>query len=103
MPIPLPAIEWPAELIEWGPDEDPTILLMGEAEIAGATFKVRALRMRTGMRMPDYLDDLSEAGYELEWGRMVEDVEYLVDFIEPQLVTISGTQYLLWMVPSASK
>ena len=103
MQIPAPAITWPTELVASGPDEDSTILLVGEAKIAGVTFKITALRMRDGMRTPDYLDELSETEYEFEWGGMVEDVEDLVNSMEPQLVTISGAQYLLWIVPSARK
>lgn len=103
MPIPAPAIRWPAELIEAGPAEDTTILLVGEADVAGVIFKITALRMRTGMRTPDYLDEQFELEYEVEWGGLVEDVEDLVDFMQPQLVEIKGSQYLLWMVPSASK
>lgn len=90
-------------MTEAGPAEDSTILLTGEAEIAGVIFKVTALRMRNGMRMPDYLNERFEAEYEIDWGGLVEDVEDLVDSMEPQLITIGGKQYLLWMVPSAAK
>jgi hypothetical protein len=102
LPIPAPTIKWPAEFIEAGPAEDSTIMLIGEAEIAGVMFRVTALRMRVGMRTPDYQDELSESEYEVDWGGMVEDVEDLVDSMKPQLINIGGTQYLLWMVPSAS-
>lgn len=103
MPVPAPTITWPAKFVEAGPAEDATMMLICEAEIAGVVFKVTALRMRAGMRTPDYPDELSESEYELELGGMVEDVEDLVDSMRPQLINIGGAQYLLWMVPSASK
>ncbi len=101
MPIPIPAIQWPAHLAEKGPAEDPAVLLSGQARIGGVSFKVMALRMRDGMRMPDYRPDVSGTLYEDAMEAMVADIEDLVDSMEPELIAVGGASYLLWMVPSA--
>jgi hypothetical protein len=60
-----------------------------------------ALRMREGMRTPDYRDDVPAEAYEAAMDSMVIEVEDLVDSREPDLLNINGAQYLLWMVPAA--
>lgn len=100
MPIAAPSIQWPAQFIEEGPAEDPTILLSGRARLAGVGFKVTALRMRAGLRTPDYREDVPKKTYEPALDGMIDDIEDLMDSIEPQLLAIDGAQYLLWMVPA---
>ncbi|HEY5347369.1 MAG TPA: hypothetical protein VIJ72_04180 [Rhizomicrobium sp.] len=101
MPVPSPTIRWPTELREDGPAEDPEILLMGKAEVAGAAFRVMALRVRQDGRTPDYRDGVPDAAYDSGMDAMVGDIEDLADSIGPRLIPMNGAQYLLWMVPSA--
>lgn len=76
-------------------------MLTGQAEVAGKAFKVVAMRVNEGGRDPDFLDNVSISSYEGSMNGMLEDVEDLVDSIEPELIIINGAYYLLWMVPSA--
>ncbi len=101
MPVSAPPIQWPSQLNEQGPAQDPSVMLTGRAEIAGVAFKVTALRMRDGMRIPDYRDDISEAAYEDAIDCAFEDVEDLVGSLDPRLISLNGAQYLLWLVPLA--
>lgn len=101
MPIQAPAMRWPRELQDQGPARDPTLLLLGEAMVAGKPFKIMALRMRRESRGPDFREDVLEEEYAASLENMVEDIEDLVDSIEPPLVVINGSHYLLWMVPQA--
>ena len=80
---------------------DPSIMLTGDAEVAGKPFKVAALRIKERSRDPDFLDSVPESSYEASMNGMLEDVEDLVDSMEPELIVINGAHYLLWMVPSA--
>ena len=99
MPISAPEIDWPSEFREQGPDEDPAILLTGQAKIAGVAFKVTALRMCKGTRTPDYREHVPEESYEASLDNMPEDIEDLVESIQPELVALNEADYLLWMVP----
>lgn len=101
MSLHAPAIRWPDNFDALGPAEDPRIVLVGEAEIEGVKFIVTAIRMREGMRMPDYLDGVPQSTYEAAIDSMREEIEVLSSTMEPALVPIAGGNYLLWMVPSA--
>jgi hypothetical protein len=90
-------------LREQGPEADPAILLVGQAMIAGKPFKIAALRMQRGGRGPDYRPNVPESEYAVSLECMTEDVEDLVDSIEPQLIAMNGGHYLLWMVPEADQ
>lgn len=102
MPITAPPIHWPDDFSELGPSEDPAILLKGEARIAGTGFEVMALRLRDGMREPDYRPDLPETLYEQDLESLMGTIEDLTESLAPRLVSIDGARYLLWMVPSAA-
>jgi hypothetical protein len=99
MPIPAPTIVWPTTLREEGPQGDPRILLGADAAVGGAAFRVRALRVRRGHRGPDYRDGVPMNAYEDALDGLLDDIEDLVDSIEPESVTIGDADYLLWMVP----
>ncbi len=101
MPVSAPEIDWPSELYEQGPAEDPGILFAGQAKIAGVSFKVSALRVCKGTRLPDYRDEVPEESYETSLNNMPEDIEDLVESIQPELIALNGADYLLWMVPQA--
>jgi len=100
MNIPAPAIRWPAEFTAAGPPRDPAIVLTAEARIGDTAFRVTALRMREGLRLPDYRTDVPESAYEEAFERMVDDIEDLVDARNPHRVAINNAEYLLWMVPA---
>jgi hypothetical protein len=94
MPGSAPEIDWPRELKERGSAEDPGILLAGQAKIAGVAFKVTALRMSKGTRMPDHRDEVPEEIYEVSLDNMPEDIECLADSIQPELIALNGADYL---------
>ena len=103
MPVRAPLIQWPETLGALGPADDPNILLVGEAWIAGAEFMITAIRMRKGMRMPDYRDGVAPADYEAALDSMLDEIEYLASTMAPALVPMDGGEYLIWMVPSAGR
>jgi len=96
-----PKMEWPGEFKAEGPDQDPTVVLIGEAKVAGVAFRIMALRMLEGLRTPDYREGVPRCLYQDALERMVDDIEDLVDSIAPCLIRINEAQYLLWMVPGA--
>ena len=100
MTVRAPAIQWPTSFDALGPADDPSILLVGEATLQGVEFVVTAIRMRDGMRMPDYREGVPLDVYEAALDSMREEIETLASTMEPALVPIEGGQYLLWMVPS---
>lgn len=101
MTLRAPAIQWPDTFDELGPADDPRILLVGEAMIEGTAFVVTAIRMREGMRMPDYLEGVPVSAYEAAIDSMREEIEVLASTMEPALVPIAGGNYLMWMVPAS--
>lgn len=46
MPVRLPESRWPAELLEDGPDEDPSILLSRAVEIGNVLHRLLAVRVK---------------------------------------------------------
>lgn len=99
MAVSVPSIDWPSELQELGPEEDPDIVLVGAAHIGRVRFDVVALRMRKGLRLPDFLADLPEQVYDATICEMLDEIEYLADSIHPARLDMDGAEYLLWMVP----
>jgi hypothetical protein len=64
MTIPCPQLEYPGQLDERGPPEDPTILLTGNVRLGGAALRLVAIRIDMMLRWtPDYRRDVREAGY----------------------------------------
>ena len=101
MSIPVPSALWPARFEERGPKGDPTILLVGDAKVGAAVFKVSALRVQRDGWGPDYRQDVAADEYDALLESMMEDVENLVEFGQPALIAMGGGHYLLWMVPSS--
>ena len=101
MSLRAPAIQWPAAFDAQGPAEDPNILLVAEASIDGIAFVITAIRMRDGMRMPDYREGVPIGVYEDTIDSMREEIEVLASTMDPPLVKLDGGDYLLWMIPSA--
>lgn len=101
MSVATPPIEWPDSFDALGPAADPTILLTADVRIGGQDFVVTAIRMRAGMRMPDYKEGVPVRTYEDALDSMREEIECLASTMEPSLVAIDGGDYLLWIVPSS--
>ena len=101
MAIPVPSIDWPTELHEFGPSEDPGIVLIGVARISGVRFDIVALRMQEGMRTPDFLSDLPEHLYDVAICEMLDEIECLSGSVHPGRLRIRGAEYILWMVPTS--
>jgi len=99
MQVPTPPVQWPSEFIAEGPVQDPTILLTGRAEIGNAAYRIQAVRMRKGMRSPDYRSDVPQSAYNESLDRVVDDVQDIIESLSPQLVQIGEGHYLLWLVP----
>lgn len=103
MPVKLLVPDWPAELLEAGPPEDPLILLSGPANIGGAPYRVLAVRMNPNTLAVDYRYDLGEdvyADYQLE--DTLEELTFLDDIEKSVLVPLGQGQYVVWMLPSAN-
>ena len=101
MPIALPEPNWPSELLEEGPPEDPLILLSGAAEIGKAPHRVVAVRINPRTLSVDYRRDLEEgiyAEYQLE--DMLDELTFLDDLDQSVLVPMAGGSYVVWMVPA---
>ena len=100
MPVRLPEPRWPAELLEEGPPEDPSILLGGAAEIGKAPHRVLAVRLNPSTLSVDYRADLEEGiygDYQLE--DMLDELTFLDDIDKSVLVPIEGGYYVIWMMP----
>ena len=95
-----PEIQWPERLEPGGPADDPGILLVGEAQIGGLPFAITAIRMREGLRMPDYRDSVDADEYDSALDSLVDDIECLSNILEPSLLRLDEGAYLMWMVPS---
>jgi hypothetical protein len=104
MPVQLPAPKWPLELLEAGPSEDPFILLSGAATIAGAPYRVLAVRVDPATLGVDYRYDLGEevyADYQLE--DTFDELTFLDDIDKSVLVSIQHGHYVIWMLPAAGE
>jgi hypothetical protein len=100
MPVQLPAPEWPSELLEAGPPEDPLILLSGPARIGKAPYRVLAVRVNPNTLGVDYRYDLGEdvyADYQLE--DTLDALTFLDDIDKSVLVPIEHGHYVIWMLP----
>jgi len=100
MPVQLPAPEWPSELLEAGPPEDPFILLSGPARIGKAPYRVLAVRVNPNTLGVDYRYDLGEdvyADYQLE--DTLDALTFLDDIDKSVLVPIEHGHYVIWTLP----
>ena len=100
MPVQLPAPEWPPELLEAGPPQDPFILLSGPARIGEAPYRVLAVRVNPKTLGVDYRYDLGEdvyADYQLE--DTLDALTFLDDIDKSVLVPIEQGHYVIWMLP----
>ena len=101
MPVQLPVPEWPSELLEAGPPEDPVILLSGPARIGAALYRVLAVRVNPNTLGVDYRNDLEEdvyGDYQLE--DRLDELTFLDDIDRSVLVPMEHGHYVVWMLPS---
>jgi hypothetical protein len=100
MPIPLPELNWPPELLEEGPPEDPSILLGGPAAIGKAPHRVVAVRINPRTLGVDYRTDLDEDVYaDWQMEDMLDELTFLEDIDRSVLVPLSGGSYVIWLMP----
>jgi hypothetical protein len=114
MPIPSPRCAWPATLDACGPQEDPSILLTGSAEIGDAPARIIAIRIgRMLRRVPDYRNDVPAEIYRtanLDAGleTFLENVEDLSAELSdvlgdygPSVMHLDTGSYMMWILPLA--
>lgn len=101
MTVRCPPIVWPTELDEAGPPEDPSILLVGSAEIAGMAHQVMAIRVKPDLRLqPDIRDDVPKAVYEdAHLHVRLEELSYLADAMTLMSIRLDSGAYVVWMMP----
>lgn len=101
MTIPFPTPQFPAALLEVGPQEDRTILLRGIAEIAGSFYDVVAIRIDPITMGADFRDDLSRSVYANHRVQdLLEDVGEHTEITDASLLHLSSGRYVLIMLPS---
>jgi hypothetical protein len=102
MPVHLPEPHWPAELLERGPDEDPSILLSGVAEIGTVPHRILAVRVNPSHAQVDYRADLDEAVYaDYQLEVMLDELNVFDNVDRSVMVPLESGNYVIWMVPSA--
>lgn len=111
MTISCPQLEWPTQLEERGPPEDPAILLTGQVRLGGAALRLVAIRIDPTLRWsPDYRRDVSEAGYTAngldtalegvleELGVLAEQLGEILGEEADAGMTLAGQQYRVVMI-----
>lgn len=114
MAVRCPAWQWPEELEERGPPEDPSILLTGEARLGEVPMRVVAIRIDSTLRWsPDYRSDVAEDAYrENEFDQMLETMLEDIQSVATDLgelmgdgrlavVELSTGPYRVWVMPNS--
>jgi hypothetical protein len=100
MPVRLPELLWPSELLEEGPLEDPSILLGGPAAIGKAPHRVVAVRIDPTTLAVDFRTDLDEDVYaDCQVEDMLDELTFLEDIDQSVLVPLAGGSYVIWLMP----
>ncbi|WP_284947781.1 hypothetical protein [Acidisoma cladoniae] len=103
MPVLMPQVHWPKELQEEGPNQDPSILLGGAAEIGGTSYRIHAMRINLDGLEPDFQADVEEAVYaEYRIDVIFEELIFLDDFDGSSTLSLDTGNYILWMNPVSS-
>jgi hypothetical protein len=63
VPIQTPELHWPTELVEAGPQDDPSRLLGGTTSLSGVQHHVYAPRVQLDHITPDFRADLDQSLY----------------------------------------
>ena len=104
MPIRFPEPRWPVELLEEGPEEDPSILLGGVAEIGNARHRILAIRVSWRPISVDFRADLKKyiyADHDLEL--MLDELKSFCSLDPSVSVPLESGNYIICMVPSADE
>lgn len=114
MSIKCPAIEWPAALEEGGPIEDPSILLLGTAYLAGKAMQVVAARIDLPQSWAlDYKPGAEKSAWQWdasnsllatlldELDDMAGDLGNLLGDDSPTIVNLADNPYMVWMLPAS--
>jgi|HubBroStandDraft_1064217.scaffolds.fasta_scaffold46929_3 hypothetical protein len=115
MVVESPPCQWPSVLQECGPEQDPSILLVGAARIGETAVQVVAIRINATLRWsPDYrpgvaedtyrsngLDEALEAALEGFQSGAAELEEFLGNSGSSVVELASGT-YRMWVIPGPS-
>lgn len=101
MPVRLPEPRWPAELLEDGPDEDPSILLSRAVEIGNVLHRLLAVRVNPNHLRVDFRPDLGKAVYaDYPLELMLDELTFFDDIDRSAVVRLESGSYILWMVPA---
>lgn len=101
MTIPCPTPQWPLGLLEVGPEQDRSILLRSDADIAGAAYAVMAIRINPIRMAVDVRADLPASiysSYQLQ--RLLDDLSEHTEISEQSLVRLTSGAYVILMVPA---
>ncbi len=104
MPIRFPEPRWPVELLEEGPEEDPSILLGGVAEIGNARHRISAVRVNLRPLRVDFRADLKKyiyADHELE--AMLDELNFFGSIDQSAVVPLENGTYVVWMMPAGDE
>lgn len=100
MPVQLPVPDWPSELFEAGPPEDPFILLSGSATVGSAPYRILAIRINPTSLAIDYRINLGDDIYDtLQLEDMLEGLTLLDDIDRSVLILNEQGHYVIWMMP----
>lgn len=116
MSIRSPSCQWPVELDERGPAEDPSIVLTGKAYVGRTPLQVVAVRMNPASgRLPDYKPDVPAAAYadahvDIALFSLLDELEYVANELDellgddqPGTVALAGGVYRFCALPAAIK
>lgn len=104
MTVSCPAVQWPTGLLEVGPPEDRSILLLGEVAIASARFRLTAIRVDPISFGPDFRSDQNLGIYDdIGLSPLLDVISELVDISDQSVLQLKTGWYVMWMLPSDSR
>lgn len=102
MTIPCPSPQWPSGLLEAGPEQDPTILLRGMAEISDAAYELLAIRIDPTSMKADLRGNVQVHAYsKLHLTGLLDDLSAFTDISDRSLVHLSSGAYVMLVFPAA--
>jgi len=101
MTVACPPLEWPANLLEAGPDEDRSILLRGMARIGDARCTVLAIRVDPISLRPDLRTAVagrSYAGQQIK--EMFDGLSSYTELTDNAVVRLQTGAYVMLVIPA---
>jgi hypothetical protein len=92
VPIQTPELHWPTELVEAGPQDDPSRLLGGTTSLSGVQHHVYAPRVQLITSRPILGPISINPSTQTTRG----------DVARSSIVELEGGRYIIWTVPSGS-